>query len=51
MKLFLFQGLNIWQTEGKMADKHSLNYDVRELKLGSSFTNNKTSQYHTIKCK
>ncbi|KPI96833.1 PREDICTED: ell-associated factor Eaf [Papilio xuthus] len=32
-----------------MADKHSLNYDVRELKLGSSFTNNKTSQYHTIK--
>ncbi|XP_050346856.1 ell-associated factor Eaf isoform X2 [Nymphalis io] len=32
-----------------MADKHSLNYDVRELKLGTSFTNNKTSQYHTIK--
>ncbi|XP_039751178.1 ell-associated factor Eaf [Pararge aegeria] len=32
-----------------MADKHSLNYDVRELKLGASFTNNKTSQYHTIK--
>ncbi|XP_049867881.1 ell-associated factor Eaf [Pectinophora gossypiella] len=32
-----------------MADKHSMNYDVRELKLGSSFTNNKTSQYHTIK--
>lgn len=34
-----------------MADKHTLNYDVRELKLGSSFTNNKSSQYHTIKCK
>ncbi|CAG9119609.1 unnamed protein product [Plutella xylostella] len=32
-----------------MADKHSLNYDVRELKLGASFTNNKASQYHTIK--
>ncbi|XP_063532316.1 ELL-associated factor 1 [Cydia strobilella] len=32
-----------------MADKHSLNYDVRELKLGASFTNNKSSQYHTIK--
>ncbi|XP_045495070.1 ell-associated factor Eaf [Colias croceus] len=32
-----------------MADKHSLNYEVRELKLGSSFTNNKASQYHTIK--
>ncbi|VVD01924.1 unnamed protein product, partial [Leptidea sinapis] len=32
-----------------MADKHSLNYEVRELKLGSSFTNNKVSQYHTIK--
>lgn len=35
----------------KMADKHSLSYDVRELKLGASFTNNKASQYHTIKCK
>ncbi|XP_041988187.1 ell-associated factor Eaf [Aricia agestis] len=31
-----------------MADKHSLNYDVRELKLGASFTTN-SSQYHTIK--
>lgn len=30
-----------------MTDK--VNYDVRELKLGSSFTNNRTSQYHTIK--
>lgn len=35
----------------KMADKHGLNYDVRELKLGASFTNNRASQYHTIKCK
>lgn len=43
------EGVNIWQTKIKMADKHTLNYDVRELKLGSSFTNNKSSQYHTIK--
>ncbi|CAG4972341.1 unnamed protein product [Parnassius apollo] len=42
--------IDIWQRKAvKMADKHSLNYDVRELKLGASFTNNKTSQYHTIK--
>ncbi|XP_045447744.1 ell-associated factor Eaf [Melitaea cinxia] len=32
-----------------MAESHSLNYEVRELKLGTSFTNNKASQYHTIK--
>ncbi|XP_052754715.1 ell-associated factor Eaf isoform X2 [Galleria mellonella] len=32
-----------------MADNYSLNYNVRELNLGASFTNNKTSQYHTIK--
>ncbi|CAH0714254.1 unnamed protein product, partial [Brenthis ino] len=43
------KGTNIWQIKIKMADKHTLNYDVRELKLGSSFTNNKSSQYHTIK--
>lgn len=34
----------------KMADKHAVNYDIRELKLGASFTNNKATQYHTIKC-
>ncbi|KAI5639929.1 RNA polymerase II transcription elongation factor domain-containing protein [Phthorimaea operculella] len=32
-----------------MADKHTLNYEVRELKLGASFTDKKASQYHTIK--
>ncbi|GBP45166.1 Ell-associated factor Eaf [Eumeta japonica] len=33
-----------------MGDKLGLNYnDVRELKLGASFSNNKASQYHTIK--
>ncbi|CAG9785459.1 unnamed protein product [Diatraea saccharalis] len=32
-----------------MADKLTLDYSERELNLGASFTNNKTSQYHTIK--
>lgn len=49
--MFFSIDTNIWQIKIKMADKHTLNYDVRELKLGSSFTNNKSSQYHTIKCK
>ncbi|XP_053612767.1 ell-associated factor Eaf [Plodia interpunctella] len=33
----------------KMADNFTSNYGVRELTLGASFTNNKASQYHTIK--
>ncbi|KAL4715469.1 hypothetical protein ACJJTC_009095 [Scirpophaga incertulas] len=32
-----------------MADKLSFDYNERELNLGASFTNNKASQYHTIK--
>ncbi|CAH0692980.1 unnamed protein product [Chilo suppressalis] len=32
-----------------MADKLTLDYTERELNLGASFTNNKSSQYHTIK--
>lgn len=34
-----------------MAERLGLGPEVRELKLGPSFTNNKSTAFHTLKCK
>lgn len=34
-----------------MAERLGLGSEVRELKLGPTFTNNKSTAFHTVKCK
>lgn len=34
-----------------MAERLGLGSEVRELKLGSTFTNNSSTAFHTLKCK
>lgn len=34
-----------------MAEKFGLRNEIRELKIGQSFTNPKSAAFHTVKCK